>query len=57
MLNEYFEKANKENKQVFLFYSVVKSGQFVGVARLASNKFDETFDLWWQHSKVINSEI
>lgn len=40
-------KANKEDKRVFLFYSVVKSGQFVGAAELISNKHDDSFEFWW----------
>ena len=36
---------------MFLFYSVVKSGQFVGVAKLTSTYKEESFPLWWESKK------
>jgi hypothetical protein len=43
MLSEIYKKAQLEKKEIYLFYSVVKSGQFVGVARMKSDVQDETF--------------
>jgi len=42
------------NRDVYLFYSVVKSGQFVGVARLLSGLTQEDFAYWWQPFKWKN---
>lgn len=50
-LQKTFEEAEKEKKEIFLFYSVVKSGQFVGVARMKSNLKEETFPYWWHNTK------
>ena len=37
-----------KNKNIFLFFSVVKSGMFEGVARLTSGINEETFPYWWE---------
>lgn len=36
-LNQLFLKAKSQNKQIYLFFSVVKSGMFEGVAKMTSN--------------------
>eukprot|EP00825_Cyclidium_porcatum_P039217 TRINITY_DN46_c0_g1_i2.p1 TRINITY_DN46_c0_g1~~TRINITY_DN46_c0_g1_i2.p1 ORF type:complete len:373 (-),score=59.23 TRINITY_DN46_c0_g1_i2:676-1794(-) len=52
MLNQLYQKAKSENKDIYLFFSVVKSGQFSGVAKLI-DQLDETqsFAYWWQIHK------
>lgn len=46
-LNAAWEKAQELNVDVYLFFSVVKSGQFIGVAKLKSSFQEETFSYWW----------
>ncbi|EGR27167.1 YTH YT521-B-like family protein, putative [Ichthyophthirius multifiliis] len=50
-LNEIYKTSQNNSQDVFLFFSVVKSGQFVGVAKLKSGFIDETFSYWWQPLK------
>ena len=50
-LSKAYKLASASNTNVFLFYSVVKSGQFVGVAKLVSDLQDESFPYWWQLKK------
>ncbi|KAL4495563.1 hypothetical protein ABPG72_020304 [Tetrahymena utriculariae] len=50
-LNAAWEKAQELNVDVYLFFSVVKSGQFIGVAKLKSSFQEETFSYWWQPHK------
>ena len=33
---------------VYLFFSVVRSGQFVGLAKLTSGYKEESFQYWWE---------
>jgi hypothetical protein len=47
MLSDIYKKAEEEKKDIYLFYSVVKSGQFVGVAKMKSDLQDESFSYWW----------
>ncbi|KRX03029.1 hypothetical protein PPERSA_08104 [Pseudocohnilembus persalinus] len=51
MLDKAFEEAEEKNIPIYLFFSVVKSGQFVGIAKLKSGLQDKNFAFWWQHSK------
>lgn len=46
-LNQLFIKAKSEAKEIYLFFSVVKSGMFEGVARLTSGLIEDTFPYWW----------
>lgn len=47
-LNQMFIKSKSENKEIYLFFSAVKSGMFEGVARLSSNIYEDTFPYWWE---------
>lgn len=46
-LNQMYIKARSEGSEIYLFFTVVKSGMFEGVARLASNLVEDTFPYWW----------
>ncbi|CAD8044722.1 unnamed protein product [Paramecium primaurelia] len=50
-LNAKFLEAQEQGKTVYLFFSVVRSGQFVGVAKLTSGYKDESFQYWWEIKK------
>ncbi|KAM3140207.1 hypothetical protein pb186bvf_007760 [Paramecium bursaria] len=50
-INQKYKEAQQQNKSVYLFYSVVKSGQFVGVAKLSSGYKEESFQYWWEIKK------
>eukprot|EP01016_Furgasonia_blochmanni_P044654 TRINITY_DN621_c0_g3_i1.p1 TRINITY_DN621_c0_g3~~TRINITY_DN621_c0_g3_i1.p1 ORF type:complete len:354 (-),score=120.11 TRINITY_DN621_c0_g3_i1:432-1493(-) len=52
-LNNAFAEASAKNAPVLLVYSVVKSGQFLGVAQITSAYNAETFEYWWQGHKWI----
>lgn len=51
MLTKAFIAAQEAGLEVFLFFSVVRSGQFVGVARLTSRYKEDSFPFWWQSKK------
>ena len=64
-MSNLYSEASAKKQDVYLFYryfyfyifikllqkSVVKSGQFVGVAKMASNIQDKNFPYWWQMNK------
>ncbi|CAD8053278.1 unnamed protein product [Paramecium sonneborni] len=50
-LNAKYLEAQEQGKTVYLFFSVVRSGQFVGVAKLTSGYKDESFQYWWEIKK------
>ncbi|CAD8061228.1 unnamed protein product [Paramecium sonneborni] len=50
-LNTKYLEAQEQGKTVYLFFSVVRSGQFVGVAKLTSGYKDESFQYWWEIKK------
>jgi hypothetical protein len=43
-----WEECKNKDIPIFLFYSVMKSGQFVGVAKLKSGQIEEDFEYWWE---------
>eukprot|EP00828_Plagiopyla_frontata_P040278 TRINITY_DN541_c0_g1_i4.p1 TRINITY_DN541_c0_g1~~TRINITY_DN541_c0_g1_i4.p1 ORF type:complete len:344 (-),score=44.78 TRINITY_DN541_c0_g1_i4:149-1180(-) len=50
-LNEVFQECKSTKTEIFLFFSVVKSGQFEGVAKLISHVQPINFPYWWQAGK------
>ncbi|CAD8141602.1 unnamed protein product [Paramecium pentaurelia] len=50
-LNAKYLEAQQEGIPVYLFFSVVRSGQFVGVAKLTSGYKEESFQYWWEIKK------
>jgi len=53
-LNNLFEECSAKNIPIFLFYSVVRSGQFVGVAQMTSKIIEKSFQFWWEPEKWVN---
>lgn len=52
MLNDLYRKCQKKKIPLYLFFTVVKSGQFVGVAQMTSElKFNQIFNYWWEELK------
>ena len=51
-LNALYKKCSKKNIPIYLFFTVVKSFQFVGVAKMTSEvKFHYVFNYWWEELK------
>ncbi len=52
MLNEAFKRCKKKGIPLYLFFTVVNSGQFTGVAEMISEvKFHSIFNYWWDELK------
>ena len=41
--------AKNPKHETYLFFSVVKSGMFEGVAKLSSGMHEQTFPYWWEN--------
>lgn len=56
ILSKTWQEAQKNSQDIYLFYSVVKSGQFCGVAKMSSD-FDagQSLDHWWEELKWFGS--
>lgn len=52
MLNEVYKKCKKKGIPLYLFFTVVNSGQFSGVAEMISEvRFNSIFNYWWEELK------
>jgi len=54
MLNKLYLETKDKDIPIYLFYSVVKSGQFVGVAQMTSEIQETSSNLWWEADKWLN---
>ena len=52
ILNDLFRKYRRDNTPIFLIFTVVGSGQYCGLARMASEvELKKTFSYWWEEVK------
>ena len=52
LLNDLYKRYKRTNTPIFLIYTVVGSGQYSGIARMASEvQLKKTFSYWWEEVK------
>lgn len=56
VLNEAYKAAVAQGNKVFIFFSVVKSGQFCAVAEMKSAlQVDYSYRFWWEENKYFGT--